>query len=98
MPCAHCGDCLNTLLKELGVSAPRLDFVNSGFLAFISISQKKKKKKKRAIDKDMNYPSVKGPGVTAEVCNLSIIVAYSHWNTILLSHWFVRWTSTNKKM
>lgn len=74
LPCARCGDCLNTLLKELGVGAPWLDFVNSGFLAFISISQKKKKK--RAIDKDMNYPSVKGPGVTAEVCNLSIIVAY----------------------
>ena len=96
MPCARCGDCLNTLLKELGIGAHQLDFVNSGFLAFISISQKKKKK--RAIDKDMNYPSVKGPGVTAEVCNLSIIVAYSHSNTILLSHWFVRWTSTNKKM
>ena len=73
MSCAHCGDCLNTLVKELGVGTPRLGFVNSGFLAFIPISEKKKKK---AIDKDMNYTSVQGPGVTAEVCKWYILVVF----------------------
>lgn len=33
-------------------------------------------KKKKAIDKDMNYPSVQGPGVTAEVCKWYILVVF----------------------
>ena len=84
LSCAYCGDCLNTLLKELGIGAPRLDFVKI-WLSFPFF----KKKKKKATDKDMSHPSVTGPGVTAKVCQVYILV-YSHSNTILLSHCFIQ--------